>query len=263
MSKDSKECPITSVSWRKTKRAATVSDDQTFSFYPEPCPNSIARQQTRSGHVPDCRAYELVTPEEAGSINLFASGAQSPKATDPPRIMVAGNFGTLEGVNAPNFLFDPYVATRTLTGWEMHYAGIPAEIAGGPGGQPGIHAGVLNAAPVADDGLNQVVHWRFGPPSLFGEYFYIGPRYYSPYVYGPRVNPWAAIPPIWPTSLARTIQSTSQASSNSLESPENGWSGDQELSNGGTHYFFSTNQYQFAPGGLLERNCRSRLGIRQ
>ena len=48
----------------------TTSPDQTFGFYPPNCPNAQLRQETRSNTLPDCRAYELVTPS-------FANGASA------------------------------------------------------------------------------------------------------------------------------------------------------------------------------------------
>ena len=38
------------------------SEDQTFGFYPSPCPNELLRQESGSGGLPDCRGYELVSP---------------------------------------------------------------------------------------------------------------------------------------------------------------------------------------------------------
>jgi hypothetical protein len=239
----------------KNKWGTTTSEDQTFNFYPPPCPNSLARQQTGAGHTPDCRAYELVTPEEAGTVTLFAAGSASPKASNPPRVMIAGNFGTLEGVNAGNFLFDPYVATRTSTGWETHYTGIPGEIAGGSAGKPGLHAGQLNGAAVADDGLNHIMQWRFGAPSISGEFFYVGTRHFSPYVYGPKGDYLGR----YPTNLQEVPGADNPIEFGLffelVDSPENGWTGNQLLSGNGKHYVFSTNRYQFAEGGRVERDA--------
>ena len=44
----------------------TVSPDSTFSFSPPDCPNSHVRQQTNANYLPDCRAYELVSPGKRG-----------------------------------------------------------------------------------------------------------------------------------------------------------------------------------------------------
>jgi hypothetical protein len=237
-----------------TNAAGTVtSGDQTFHFYPEPCPNTAARQQTGAGLLPDCRAYELVSPGEAGTVNLFAAGAPAPKASNPPRIMYAGNFGTLPGPwNPANFIFDSYVATRTSSGWETSYAGIPADVQGGVAGQPGVHnGGELNGGPVADQSLSHVLQWTLGPAGIFPIFYYVGTESWSPYVYGPQGQSLGRLP----TNLAevpgadlpiyrRDFESTPH------EPTQEGWTGDQTISPDFGHYFFSTKDYVFAAGGL-------------
>ena len=48
-----------------------VTDDSTFNFFPQDCPNAYARQLTRAAYLPDCRAYELVSPGNASAIELY------------------------------------------------------------------------------------------------------------------------------------------------------------------------------------------------
>jgi sugar lactone lactonase YvrE len=240
----------------ENEAGATTSQDQTFSFYPEACPNSVARQQTGAGHLPDCRAYELVSPEEAGTINLFSVGAPSPEASNPPRHMYAGAFGTLEGVNAPNYLWDSYTATRKPTGWETHYTGISADIAGGVGGPPGLGGPGGSVSAVADEGLDHILQWRYGPASLFAkDFFYNGTQHYGPYVHGPDGSYLGR----YPTNLGDVPGADNPIyysfDLNPIDDPANGWTGDQALSRNGKHYFFSTNRYQFAPGGRVEPNA--------
>src|SRR5262249_11664608 len=61
--------------------------DQSFGFYPPDCPNSQIRQETGSAHLPDCRAYELVSPSNAHGTTLFPFNAPTAAyATHPSRI---------------------------------------------------------------------------------------------------------------------------------------------------------------------------------
>lgn len=109
----------------------TRTGDQTFNFYPPPCPNATIRQQTGSQYLPDCRAYELVSPGEAGGVTLRnAPWAPDPLATNPARFAFGGELGALPGANASNSLsVDTYIATRTANGWESHYVGVPGSMA--------------------------------------------------------------------------------------------------------------------------------------
>jgi hypothetical protein len=115
----------------ESKWGQTATNDQTFNFYPPPCPNTIVRQQTNSQYLPDCRAYELVSPAEQGGVSLTnAAWAPDPYATNPARFAFGGFLGELPGTDASNSLSaDTYVATRTNTGWESHYVGVPGSLA--------------------------------------------------------------------------------------------------------------------------------------
>jgi hypothetical protein len=104
-----------------------ISPDQTFGFYPSNCPNSQLRQETRSNDLPDCRAYELVTPSFAqGATIMPVAGPTTSLATNPPRIAYGVTFGlfpetTGEGMNS---IGDSYVSTRTDLGWTQRYVGL-------------------------------------------------------------------------------------------------------------------------------------------
>jgi hypothetical protein len=115
-----------------SKWGTTTTRDQTFNFFPPSCPNSALRQQNGSSELPDCRAYELVSPPEAGNILLRTFAPPAPYATNPPRFLYGGYDGVIEGTKAANSGADFYVATRTATGWETKYTGIPGNVAAGP-----------------------------------------------------------------------------------------------------------------------------------
>jgi hypothetical protein len=124
---------------------SSVSTDTTFDYAPPTCPNDHVRQETASTFLPDCRAYELVSPGAAGAVQLFPAqeawdlyeGNQDPLAetgmwalnnglaSGPPRFMFYGLLGTVNGLAAPNLLTtDSYLATRTSSGWVTTLPGL-------------------------------------------------------------------------------------------------------------------------------------------
>jgi hypothetical protein len=120
-----------------------ATGDQTFNFFPPPCPNENVRQQTESNYLPDCRAYELVSPANAGGTQLFSDGPNTGQATNPSRFSFTGLFSTIPGSGGEPIdgNGDLYVATRTDVGWVTRYVGWPssqAAVDGGPAmGPPG------------------------------------------------------------------------------------------------------------------------------
>lgn len=96
---------------------------------PSPCPNALFRTGF-SAQLPDCRAYELVTPpdtnarapegaegEGGGSTSRQVSpaGDKVPFRVEGGAIPGLGGTGGLRG--------DPYLAERTPTGWSTSYIG--------------------------------------------------------------------------------------------------------------------------------------------
>ena len=133
----------------------SFSTDTTFDFAPPACPNDHVRQETASSYLPDCRAYELVSPQESGAVQLFPSQeawdlystSQDPLlesgmwplnnglASGPPRFMFYGLLGTINGLAAPNALTtDSYLATRTNSGWVTTLPGLDDHF-GAPSGK--------------------------------------------------------------------------------------------------------------------------------
>lgn len=121
------------------------STDTSFDYAPPTCPNDHVREETASTYLPDCRAYELVSPGNAGAVQLFPGqeawdlyqNIQDPNvergmwplnnglASSPPRLMFYGLLGTINGLAAPNLLAtDSYLATRTNAGWVTTLPGL-------------------------------------------------------------------------------------------------------------------------------------------
>jgi hypothetical protein len=117
----------------------TPSPDQTFGFYPPACPNAQLRQETRSNDLPDCRAYELVTPNFAqGALIVPSTGPNTGLATSPARLSYSTTFGTFpESSGEPtNLGADLFVSTRTDSGWAQRYIGLPGSKTLYMGGPP-------------------------------------------------------------------------------------------------------------------------------
>ena len=108
-----------------------TSADQTFTYFPPPCPNETLRQQNGSSYLPDCRAYELVSPPDAGTVTLVDLTIPAPYATEPARFGFGGAWGAVTGTNPTNNNVDAYVATRTTGGWVTTYPGIQGDEAVG------------------------------------------------------------------------------------------------------------------------------------
>ena len=142
--------------------------DHTFSTFPEipvladPCPNALARKQTKTAALYDCRAYELASADFTGGYDVESDlvPGQTPYPGYPDadgRLLYSVNGGGIPGSGSPtNFGADPYVATRGEDGWDTKYVGIPAD--GTPSGAP--FASTLLAA---DSGLDT---FAFGGPDI-------------------------------------------------------------------------------------------------
>ena len=116
---------------------STVAD-HTFNFYPPACPNANVRQQTQANYLPDCRAYELVSPGDAGGTQLYPGGPNTGYASSPSALLLhraVGHDPRLRGQPQQQHR-DLYVATRTATGWVSRYVGLPANEFATSGGPP-------------------------------------------------------------------------------------------------------------------------------
>lgn len=149
----------------------TTTDDQTFSFYPPKCPNETVRQQLNSAYLPDCRAYELVSPENANGTVFSPGGPYSAEASNPPRLAFVGAFANAVGdADIINNGGDLYVASRGATGWTTEYIGLGGSEAACSGGPP---VTAYTAGPdkaqngvITDFSMSRFLQWNNGNPNL-------------------------------------------------------------------------------------------------
>jgi hypothetical protein len=116
--------------------AGPVKTFNTFAFDPivdDKCENALARQQTGSSFLLDCRAYELVSAANATyNVESDLVPGQTPYPGFPDadgKVLYAVHDGGISGTGHPTNLGpDPYVATRGASGWSTTYVGIPANV---------------------------------------------------------------------------------------------------------------------------------------
>jgi hypothetical protein len=107
-----------------------------FSTYPaaevpEPCPNDALRSGP-SALLPDCRAYELVTPVNTnartptgvGHLGTYFATREASPLGNAASFELEG--GSLPGEGTGSQAGDPYMATRGEDGWSSIYAGPPS-----------------------------------------------------------------------------------------------------------------------------------------
>jgi hypothetical protein len=222
----------------------SVTPDQTFGFYPPNCPNAQLRAETRSNTLPDCRAYELVTPGFAqGAVIFPLNGPTSPVATSPSKIAYAGAFGAFppEAGDPQNLLADLYVSTRTDTGWYQKFIGKSVTETPLMGGPPrsqqenyleGQHVGpsTLQKGVQSDPTMSRIADYDQGSPFFFQE----RPKLVSnaPYIWNTSTG---GLLGRWPTNLAQVPNGERFA-------------GFPEASADFSHFVFQSNLV-FAPGG--------------
>lgn len=92
------------------------------------CPNETLRVELRSGQLPDCRAYELVTPAYKEGTVVSSVFAISPNGSR----LVGSSFGVLAGAGndqlggTSNLQGAAYQLSRTQDGWETSALAPPA-----------------------------------------------------------------------------------------------------------------------------------------
>ena len=219
---------------------AERSVDSTFTFFPPNCPNAYVRQLTRAAYLPDCRAYEIVSPRDSGGIQLypgeltvdlvfynftqlsyFKTYAQNlGTASNPGRFSFLGLSGALPGTNPPNSILDTYTSTRTANGWVSRYWGLQGDESIGAGG--------------AECDLEMAVCIDYRVPELLLQ---TDPNFkgsHAPYVWDFEGNSLGR----WPTNLG-VVKGGEDYVGDDLPSPDF------------SHYVFSSNNVRFTPDGVL------------
>ncbi len=238
-----------------------LSEDHNFEFFPPACPNSAVRQQTGSAYLPDCRAYELVSPANANATLLDPAGPATGQATSPSRLAYSGTFSSLPGTDTIETTADLYVATRTDTGWVSHYIGLPgsqASCMGGPPTSPFSGSGekganLLNDGVLTDPSMSHFIDFSDGGSSeCFGESLFreaswqLNPPSNAPYLFDSEGTDLGRLP----TDLGQ-LPGALQA----LQCPypeQESWygtcSGETTASPDLTHLIFSSRTTDFAEG---------------
>lgn len=218
-----------------------ATDDATFNFFPQDCPNAYARQLTRAAYLPDCRAYELVSPANAGAIRLYPGDVTQDlffytfgkqiiphynvealnlgTAMSPARFSFLGLSGALEGTDPPNSLMDAYTSTRTSEGWTSRYWG-----------QRGSET-LLASGARCDVTMEICIDYRVRP--IFG---------------GPPVDPTSRAPFVWDSeghSLGRWPTNVNVVKNGTK------YVGDDEPSPDFSHYVFSSVNVPFTVDGKV------------
>ena len=226
----------------KNEWGETFTEDQTFDFYaPEGCPNHGVRQQTGAAYLPDCRAYELVSPRRGGGALLSPRAPHSPHATSPGRFAfeAAGNAipDSGEPSNSGFTSGDLYVASRTLSGWTTRYAGIP-------GSRSLAYAGAWNETffhrllPIfTDTGMNKFLIWDRKQTGDTTGGDLEGTN--APYIYDNQGNELVQVP-----------TNVDEVPGSDLDLTEGGFVGASRPSGDFSHYFFSTKDLVFDDAGL-------------
>ena len=215
----------------------TTGEDSTFTFAPETtCPNTALRQQTGAAYLPDCRAYELVSPGEVSGTILRPEGPTSPYATD--QFAFTGLINVIPGTGEPiNSLLgggDMYVATRTSGGWTTKYVGLSGSQTGGQGG-PFSGKGATAYIPTSEN-MGRYLTWDYGSTSTSA-----GRKgNFAPYM-------WNADGSMV-TRLPTNVSEIPGAEKDQTEGTK--FVGDAKPSGDFSHYFFSSRELAFAPGGL-------------
>jgi hypothetical protein len=106
-----------------TATIATICLSPTSVFAAE-CPNEVLRSEANSAQLPQCRAYELVSPQYTADSGLDAEDAFGGTAPDGEAVQFYAEAG-FAGAGS-NYGIEWYVARRGVEGWKTHWVGLPA-----------------------------------------------------------------------------------------------------------------------------------------
>ena len=173
------------------------------------------RQQTGAAYLPDCRAYELVSPEDAGGTMLFTGGPQSPYATNPPRLSFVGQLAAIPGIGPQPDQHRrgplPRQPRRRRLAHPLHRALLRRSRLRGratrPSAAPGSATTIQNDV-MADPGLDRIIDWNLGNPveCTFGSFGGIRPYDFNTAALGSNApylwNANGDLLDRWPTSVA-------------------------------------------------------------
>lgn len=136
------------------------------------CPNAAVRAQQGTASLPDCRAWEMVTPPDKGGFDVVNVPVFKPAGG----ALVFNTPGAINGATSANGVGNPYLAQRTASGWKSTFIGASdsqnAEGAGLSDFTPDLSTAIatLNAP-----GLNQRSEYYLRTPT--GEFDEIGPAH--------------------------------------------------------------------------------------
>jgi hypothetical protein len=220
----------------KSPYGEAVSEDQSFNFFPQNCPNAHVRQEVGANNLPDCRAYEIASAAYAGGDVIFPESAPNTGyATNPSRLFYTVMFGAIPGTGNPiNSIGDLYTATRTSTGWVTKYIGLPASESFEMGPPPGEgQGGLLGQEPdkvqketLSNPAQDRILNWDNGNPD-----FGLGGSN-APYLWDAEGN----VVDRWPSNLGAVPNGEK-------------FVGNVAASGDLTHFVFSSDVV-FAPGGV-------------
>jgi len=89
------------------------------------CPNEALRAEARSTQLPQCRAYEMVSPVDTADSGVLAFKGAAPNG-EAAEFVSSGGFAGIQF----NSVFSTYIARRGSEGWGTSWVGVPGVLGG-------------------------------------------------------------------------------------------------------------------------------------